>query len=263
MSAGDTVAALPHVKCARTRRSASSRWSRQLNQRTCAAAAVLLFWVAALLPAPAAALNPFSVFAKKEEVSRCGHEHNEDEYSYATARIASVKAQVRCRCPVAWCHWVNGPFVQACSVAQQTFDAAVDVVSAILRACGSCCTISCCHVHITACPITTLDALTRIAEIAEIKRLRCAGRSELGGADSLQPSSHHGASMVPCGHQGRRHGQRHAGRTAGKPELVSSCISIHASQCAAQWLRVQPGGQCRLLPDMAPSRNVTDLCCVV
>ena len=97
MSAGDIVAALPHVKCAQTRKRGSGRRSEQPSHRqTGAAAAVLLLWAAALLPAPAAALNTFSIFAKKKEVSRCGHEHDEDEYSYATARIASVKAQVRC-----------------------------------------------------------------------------------------------------------------------------------------------------------------------
>jgi hypothetical protein len=57
---------------------------------------VVLLWVAAALPAPAMALNPFGIFAKKQGVSRCGHEHNEDEYRFANARIASVKAQV-CR----------------------------------------------------------------------------------------------------------------------------------------------------------------------
>ena len=56
---------------------------------------MLLLWVAAALPAPAAALNPFGIFAK-QGVSRCGHEHNEDEYQFANARIASVKAQVSC-----------------------------------------------------------------------------------------------------------------------------------------------------------------------
>ncbi len=108
MSAGDIVAALPHVKCAQTRKRGGGRRSEQPSHRqTGAAAAVLLLWAAALLPAPAAALNTFSIFAKKKEVSRCGHEHDEDEYSYATARIASVKAQVRCHCPAASGHRVN------------------------------------------------------------------------------------------------------------------------------------------------------------
>ena len=124
MSAGDIVAALQHVKSAQTWSRGSGRTSEQhSHRRTLAAAATLLLWAAALLPAPAAALNPFSVFAKKKEVSRCGHEHNEDEYSYATARIASVKAQVRRCCPVASGNRVAGRASQACSEAKQTCQA--------------------------------------------------------------------------------------------------------------------------------------------
>ena len=68
-----------------------------------AAAALLLLWFAAVLPATATGLNPFGIFSKKQGVSRCGHEHNEDEYRVANARIASIKAQV-CRTGLASQH---------------------------------------------------------------------------------------------------------------------------------------------------------------